>query len=236
MLYLSIKVVGRVFYRPMLRHLTPYSRSDWKEIKLICFLNHTSLYEPLFFSVLPVSFLWKCAGDVVIPVADKTVNRPLVGQIFNAIAPKMVSISRKRDETWEEFMNLVRSGYLVTIFPEGRMKRANGLDSNGKPMSVKGGIYDILNLIKEGKMIVAYSGGLHHIQVPEEGLLPKLFKNLKVNIEILSIEDFKKPFYEEAKDARHGRMALIQELETRMKVNCPPAEFPYPEMESPQSI
>ena len=61
---------------------------------------------------------------------------------------------------------------MVLILPEGRMKRATGLDSEGKPMTVRGGIADILETIGEGRMLLAYSGGLHHVQAPGRALSP----------------------------------------------------------------
>ena len=36
---------------------------------------------------------------------------------------------------------------MVVIAPEGRMKRATGLDANGNPMTVRGGVADVLQAI-----------------------------------------------------------------------------------------
>ena len=55
------------------------------------------------------------------------------------------------------------------------MKRRNGLDSQGQPMTVRGGIADILEAIPSGPMLIAYSGGLHHVQAPGE-TLPAVFR------------------------------------------------------------
>ena len=68
------------------------------------------------------------------------------------------------------------------------MKRANGLDLNGNPMTVRGGIADILLAVKSGKMLVAYSGGLHHVQVP--GHIPNVFKTVRMRLEILDVAPY----------------------------------------------
>ena len=68
------------------------------------------------------------------------------------------------------------------------MKRANGLDLNGNPMTVRGGIADILLAIKEGRMLLAYSGGLHHVQVP--GHMPRPFKTVRMRVENLDIGEY----------------------------------------------
>ena len=70
------------------------------------------------------------------------------------------------------------------------MKRADGLDKDGRPMSIRGGIADILRVIPEGKMLLAYSGGLHHIQVPGQ-LLPKPFKTLEMSLEAVDIPKYR---------------------------------------------
>ena len=46
------------------------------------------------------------------------------------------------------------------------MKRANGMDLEGMPMTIRGGVADLLMAIPGGRMLIAYSGGLHHVQVP----------------------------------------------------------------------
>jgi hypothetical protein len=77
---------------------------------------------------------------------------------------------------------------MVIIAPEGRMKRATGLDVNGNPMTVRGGIADVLLAMKEGRMLLAYSGGLHHVQIP--GKVPYLFKTVRMRLEIIDIADY----------------------------------------------
>ena len=41
-----------------------------------------------------------------------------------------------------------------------------------------------------GRMLIAYSGGLHHVQIPTQ-LIPKLFKTLYMRIENLDIADYR---------------------------------------------
>ena len=41
-------------------------------------------------------------------------------------------------------MNQIDEDAVVIILPEGRMKRATGLDKKGMPMTVRGGVADIL--------------------------------------------------------------------------------------------
>ena len=115
---------------------------------------------------MPARFIWRLAAHGVVPAADKTTGRPLVGLVFKFVAHHVIPITRERDETWFAVLQRIDPQSMIVIAPEGRMKRANGLDLQGKPMSVRGGIADILNAVKEGRMLLAYSGGLHHVQVP----------------------------------------------------------------------
>lgn len=69
------------------------------------------------------------------------------------------------------------------------MMRANGLDANGNPMTVRGGIADILLAIEHGRMFIAYSGGLHHVQVPGHKTIG-IFKTVRMRIENLEIADY----------------------------------------------
>ena len=150
------------------------------KVRLIIFLHHTSLYEFLYLGFLPNHFLRKLSKRMVAPAADKTLNRPLVGVFFKLFSPGMIPITRKRDDSWGNFLESIYDDSIILIAPEGRMKRKTGLDLDGKKMTVKPGVVDILAGLDKGQMVIAYSGGLHHVQVPDEGL-PKLFKtNLKI--------------------------------------------------------
>lgn len=190
---LSIKYISKLFYTYEIGW--PKTTIQWSKIKLIIFLNHTSLYEFLYLGFLPNHFLRKLSKRMVAPAADKTLNRPLVGFFFKLFSPGMISITRKRDDSWVNFLESIYEDSIILIAPEGRMKRKNGLDLDGNKLTVKPGVVDILSGLKNGDMIFAYSGGLHHVQIPDEGL-PKLFKKLKLNLEQFDIESYKSMFNE----------------------------------------
>jgi len=102
------------------------------------------------------------------------------------------------------------------------MKRANGLDSEGKPMTVRGGIADILESIGEGRMILAYSGGLHHVQIPGERF-PRLFRTIRMRLELVDIGAYRREILAAA--GREGfRRAVVADLERRRDLYCPPPE------------
>ena len=187
-LLLSLKYLSKVFYRHDFKFVGEPVPQPWKGIRALAFLNHTSLFEPVFLGGCPNGFLWRIAAHGVVPAADKTTGRPLVGMIFKFIAHHVVAITRERDHTWFEVLNKIDPKSMVIIAPEGRMKRRNGLDLQGNPMSVRGGIADILQAVREGRMLIAYSGGLHHVQVPGEW--PKVFKTVRMRIEIVDIASY----------------------------------------------
>lgn len=194
----------------------------WDDIKLIVLLNHTSLLEFLFSAVLPVKFLWKLSKHLAAPGADKTLNRPVVGFFYKMFSPGMTAITRKRDDTWQQFLDSILKDAIVIILPEGRMKRANGLDLYGNKMTVKSGIADVLRMLNEGKMLLAYSGGLHHIHIPgEKGV--HLFKTIHLNAEVFDINEYKKMFCKpEASD--EWREKVVADLQHRLETKLPPQE------------
>jgi len=184
----------------------------------VAFLNHTSLFEPVFLGGVPLSFIWRLAAHGVVPAADKTTGRPLVGIIFKFVAHHVIAITRERDSTWFAVLSKIDPHAMVVIAPEGRMKRANGLDLKGQPMTVRGGIADILLAIKEGRMLVAYSGGLHHVQVP--GRIPNVFKTVRMRLEIVDIAK-----YIEEMTANGGpdqfKKNVMKDLDARRDFYCP---------------
>jgi hypothetical protein len=184
----SLRFVSRIFYRFDFQFIGPTPPDPWGDLGLVAFLNHTSLFEPVFLGGVPNRFIWRLAAHGVVPAADKTTGRPLVGLIFRFVAHHVIAITRERDETWFKVLRQIDPQSMVIIAPEGRMKRANGLDVNGKPMTVRGGIADILLAVKQGRMLLAYSGGLHHVQVP--GRTPRVFKTVRMRIENLEISDY----------------------------------------------
>jgi hypothetical protein len=192
LILLALKAVTRPFYRRDARGIDggPIPGVPWDEVRLICLLNHTSLYEPLFATLVPNSCIWQIAKRSVVPVAAKTLERPIVGRFFKALVPHPVSISREPDHTWDVVLRKIDEDSMVLILPEGRMRRANGLDREGRPMTARGGVADILKAIDSGQVLMAYSGGLHHVQVPGQKL-PRLFKTLSMRFELLDVVEYR---------------------------------------------
>jgi hypothetical protein len=222
LLLLAVKVVARLFYRMEVEWIDDPPRDRWRRIRVAALLNHTSLYEPLFAGICPVPFLYRIARHGVIPIAQKTTDRAVVGRFFGLIAKHVISITRERDETWKAVLDRIDPDAMVIIAPEGRMKRASGLDSEGRPMTVRGGIADILESIDEGRMILAYSGGLHHVQIPGERF-PRLWKRIRMRLELVDIGTYRKEILAAA--GRDGfRRAVAQDLERRRDLYCPPPE------------
>jgi 1-acyl-sn-glycerol-3-phosphate acyltransferase len=218
------KVVARLFYRIDMRWIGDVPPDPWRHHRVVAILNHTSLYEWLFAGGCPNHFLWRMARHGVVPIASKTSQRALVGRFYGLVASRVISISRERDETWNEVLRQIDPDAMVALLPEGRMKRANGLDSEGKPMTVRGGIADILEAVGEGRMLIAYSGGLHHIQVPGQGL-PKLFKTVRMNLEVVDIAVYNVARLEEARgDWRLFKRVVATDLERRRDLYCPVEE------------
>lgn len=184
----TIKYLSKLFYRLDFVWVGDVPPNPWRDIRLVAFLNHTSLFEPVFLGGVPNNFLWRLAAHGVVPAADKTTERPLVGLVFRFVAHHVIAITRERDHTWFEVLSSIDPSSMVIIAPEGRMKRENGLDLKGNAMTVRGGIADILLAIKEGRLLLAYSGGLHHVQAP--GRVPRLFKTVRMRTEILDIADY----------------------------------------------
>ena len=217
-LLLTLKYLSRIFYRHDFAWVGDVPPRPWHDIRLVTFLNHTSLFEPVFLGGVPNQFIWRIAAHGVVPAADKTTGRPLVGLIFRFVAHHVIAITRERDHTWFEVLNRIDPNSMVIIAPEGRMKRASGLDLQGNPMTVRGGISDILQAIERGRMLLAYSGGLHHVQVP--GHIPNVFKTVRMRLEIVEISK-----YIEDMTRRGGaddfKRNVRQDLDRRRDFYCP---------------
>ena len=117
-------------------------------------------------------------------------------------------------------MKLITSDSIVAILPEGRMKRKNGLDKHGKPMSVRGGVADILEVMNDGKILFVYSGGLHHIQTPGQ-VFPKLFKKIKLSLELVELSDYKNMMAPELNENKRFRKNVINDLNNRLTSKIP---------------
>jgi 1-acyl-sn-glycerol-3-phosphate acyltransferase len=223
LLIFSVKLFTKLFYRFEMSYVGDVPPGDpWKGTRIIMVLNHTSLFEPLFLGLLPNWLLRELSGKLAIPLADKTLNRPIVGTFFKWLAPRMISVSRKRDSTWSNFLQVAVRDSIVIILPEGRMKRRNGLDSHGKPMSIRGGVGDVLNAMDGGQMAIAYSGGLHHIQAPGDWF-PRLFKTIRVNVEFLDIMTYKQELG--AGSIHEYKLAVVEDLTERQRRYTP---LPFP--------
>jgi hypothetical protein len=215
-LALTVKGLSKIFFR-LERKIINETPDFWDDINVFAFLNHTSLFEPLLFSSVPNKFFLENTKRAVLPGADITLNRPLVGRLYKTIFPQMVGITRKRDSSWNEFMDKINPGSLIVIAPEGRMMRKDGLDKHGNPMSIKTGIADILKKTNDGFLLLGYSGGLHHVQKPGEPFI-RLFKTIKITYERVKISEYKEKLRWQEPDF-HKR--VVADLTERMKRNVP---------------
>ncbi len=213
-----VNVSARVFFKLKNDWITPEPANYAKGTRIIAILNHTSLYEPLIAGYAPFHLLWKFARHGVLPVAEKTMKRR-IGLFFSFLVRHVVVVTRQRDHTWDEVLNRVDSKAIVIILPEGRMKRADGLDSKGREMTVRGGIADMLDVLPDGRMLMVYSGGLHHIQVPGE-FLPTPFKTIKVRMEMIDIADYKATLKRDFPDQSLHK-SVIADLTRRLDEYCP---------------
>lgn len=213
----GVKIFSHLFFRGEFTWPESYKKFP-NDVKLIVFLNHTSLYEPLYLQAAPFSFLWKLAHRVHVPGADITLNRPIVGFFWKMLFPRISSITRKRDKSWEIFLREIKNDSIIAIAAEGRMKRINGLDKFGKKMTVRGGVAEIIERLGEGKMLVCLSAGLHHVQIPGV-LVPKLFKPIRMKFEVIEIKDYIQSFPYEPKKRK---LEIIKDLQYRLDHDCPP--------------
>jgi 1-acyl-sn-glycerol-3-phosphate acyltransferase len=219
-LLLLLKAACRVFYRFDVEWVGPKPADRWRRIRIIAVLNHTSLYEPLYAALLPLDLLWHLARHGVVPVAAKTLARPGVGWLLRLVARHVVSVSRRRDASWREVVRYFEDPSAITIiFPEGRMLRRTGLDVDGQPMTVRGGIADLLAGVPTGRMLLAYSGGLHHIAAPGDRF-PRLFQRIAVRLELLEIPEYRTSLDGTA-SMETFRRRVIQDLTLRRNRYCP---------------
>ena len=221
LLLFAIKVASRVLFRVRLEFVREVD-DPWADLRVVALLNHTSLFEPLLAARAPNRLLWQIAAHGVVPVADKTAVRPIVGRLFRFMARHVVPVTRERDETWAEVLERLRDERaLIVILPEGRMKRRTGLDLDGNPMTIRGGIADILESVPDGRLFIGYSEGLHHIHAPGDRF-PRLFRRVWLGAEVLDIPTYRR----ELRD-RHGpdrfKAAVIQDLTERRDRYCQPA-------------
>ena len=214
----AIKRLSRVFYRFDIDWVHQPPADPWRHLRLVAFLNHTSLYEPLFVGGFPDRFIKRIAFQGLMPVADKATRRPLMGFFFRMVAKNVIPVTRQHDHTWKQVLAAMQVDSMVIIMPEGRMMRANGLDKNGRPMTVRGGIADIVQSIPEGRMLMTYSAGLHHVQTPGQRI-PKLFKTLRMRLESVDIADYRNRLMDHYGPVGFKK-GLIRDLEYRRDRYC----------------
>ena len=217
-LLVAVNTAARVFFKLKNEWITPEPENYALNTRIIAILNHTSLYEPLIAGFAPYNLLWKFASHGVLPVAEKTMKRR-IGLFFKLLVRHPIVVTRQRDKTWYKVLSKADSKAITIILPEGRMKRADGLDSEGREMTVRGGIADIIEALPDGRILVVYSGGLHHIQVPGE-LLPTPFKTLRCRMEMIDIPSYKEELKRDYPDLKF-RGAVIADLTRRRDEYCP---------------
>lgn len=215
-----MKVFALIFYWGKARWIGETGWEQHKDVRLMVFLNHTSLCEPIFVRFAPWGYVWNLAQKVVVPGADTTLMRPWVGKVLKVLIPGCIPITRKNDHSWLQFLSHVNQNSITAILPEGRMKRRSGLDKFGRPMTARGGLADILDCLNEGKVLFVYSGGLHHVQAPGEGL-PKIFKRLHLNLEVMDIQQYKADLQQ--LEGSSLRQKVINDLNRRLQ-ECLPEE------------
>jgi hypothetical protein len=213
----GVKIFSHLFFKAKFNWITPKPQNPWKDLRVMIFLNHTSLYEPLFSQIIPFHYLWYLSAHFNIPGADITLSRPIVGRFWKLMIPQISSISRRKDSTWDSYLNSISSNDVVMIAPEGRMKRLNGLDKHGHKMNVKGGVADIIDEINQGKLIICLSGGLHHVQAPGQ-FFPRLFQTISMNLCYFDIPEYKSQF---SGSPRERKIKLIQDLQNKLENHCP---------------
>lgn len=215
-----VKVFSHLFYRRVFTWVGSHPENPWDEARIFVLLNHTSLYEPLFLQGLSFRFLWKLTSRLSVPGADSTLNRPIVGFFWKLMMPNISAVSRKSDRTWTSYLESIKKDSIVMIAPEGRMKRPNGLDKFGKPMTVKPGIADVILAVPEGGMILCLSGGLHHIQKPGD-FLPRIFKTIRMNLIYLDLPEYRKKFSGTPLEVKHQ---ITKDLQRYLESSCPQNE------------
>jgi 1-acyl-sn-glycerol-3-phosphate acyltransferase len=217
---LAVKLVSKVFFRFTVQWVGREPERAWDGMRVLAILNHTSLYEPIFAGAAPNGLLWQMARHGVLPVAQKTVERPLVGRVFRVVANQVVSVTRERDQTWNDVLERISDpDALVVILPEGRMKRTTGLDLHGRPMTIRGGIADILLGTEDGRMLLVYSGGLHHIHAPGDRF-PRLFKKVRLRLELLDIREYRGSLLN-GRSPEEFKAQVIDDLTHRRDTLCP---------------
>jgi hypothetical protein len=217
-----VKILARTFYRFDARAIDggPVPGAPWTQLRLVCLLNHTSLYEPLFAATAPNRFLWEIARRALVPVAEITLDRPILGRFLRLLIAHPASITREPDHTWDAVLRSITADSMVIILPEGRMRRGDGLDRHGRPMTARGGVATILQTIPSGQLLMAYSGGLHHVQIPGQWF-PRLFRTIRMRFELLDIAAYRAEMEAGAARAGSYKNAVKADLDRRRDLHSP---------------
>lgn len=221
----ALKILARLVYRFELTWIgEDPDRDPWSGVRIAAVMHHTSLFDLLFVAALPRSMLWLLARRAVAPGADVTLERPIVGRLAKLFVHRMIPVTRQRDATWDAMLGAIDEDAVVVLAPEGRMMRQDGLDKNGRPMTVRGGIADILQAVESlpgpDRLLLLYSQGLHHVQAPGERL-PRLFKTFAAQLDSVPIPAYLADRRVEAeRDGVTARQAIIRDLEARRDRYC----------------
>ena len=212
----AIRLASRVFYNHSSEWVGEAPAAPFRNVRVAALLNHTSLFEAALSGSFPLHFVRDISERALLPGADTTMNRPLVGRIFKWMVPKSVTLTRRKDSTWENFLSAIDDGTIVIIFPEGRMRRRGGFDKHGRPMTVRGGIADVLERVDDGDLLLVYSEGLHHVHAPGDRF-PSLFQQVRCRFEQIPIRRYKELMG--AGDAQFARN-VMHDLEKRRDEHC----------------
>ncbi len=218
---LLVKYASRALYDVREEWIGEVPDDPWAGLRLVAVLHHTSLAEAVYLAVVPNRVLRRIARHAVLPVARETMARPIEGRIFKLLVPNSVAITRKRDHSWARVMSEIDDDEaMVAMFPEGRMMRPDGCDKYGCPMTVKPGIAEVLLALGQGRMILAYSGGLHHVFRPGAPL-PSFFKRLRLRLESLDIAEY---IEERKREPYPFTSAVVRDLTRRRDLHTPIAD------------
>lgn len=215
---LAAKYASRVLWDTRAEWVGRVPKDPWREVRLIAVLHHTSLAEGVYLSVVPNRVIRRIAAHCVAPIAEETMARGIEGRIFRLLVPNPVPITRRRDHSWFRVLEGVDDpDAMVALCPEGRMMRPNGRDKTGAPMTVKPGIADVLRALGRGRMILAYSGGLHHV-FPPGARLPRVLQPITLRIEALDIAEY---VAERAAEGGSFTDAVVRDLTRRRDLHTP---------------
>jgi hypothetical protein len=212
----ALRQLSRLFCSHKSEWVGEKPAAPFKNVRLAALLNHTSLFEFAQSGSFPLEFVREISERALLPGADTTMDRPLVGRFFKWMVPKSVTLTRRKDSSWENFLSAIHPDTIVLLFPEGRMRRRGGFDKHGRPLTVRGGIADVLERIDDGDFLIVYSEGLHHVHAPGDRF-PTLFQEVRCRFEQVPIRRYK-----EMLGAGHPDFArkVMHDLEKRRDEHC----------------